>query len=205
MLNLLLASMFTLRHIYLTDSFNTLLLSTNRSRRLKFIKPLTKNLHMSLQPQWKYSFDTVDFSGLTDKIVACIASDLKLDKFLDKTDKHERRTIDAMTPQETRHLLEDFVQHHPDAERQVARLILQYLGINKSVFLPPRSSSITNDSDTYSTLIDLTQSIPLLYGEDDIMPNMSPVSWLSEDSWSSMSYEEKLGFMEHLLNGRFRR
>ena len=161
---------------------------------------------MSLRPPRKSSFKKVDFSGLTDKFIACIASDLNLDKFLHTKPTHERRAMDAMTPQETRQLLVDFVEHHPDAEGEVARLILQYLGINKSVFVLPRSSSVTDNSVSYSPpMLDLNQSIPLKHGENDIMPNMSPVSWLSEDSWSSMPYEEKLGFMQHLLNGQFRR
>ena len=71
-------------------------------------------------------------------------------------------------------------------------------------------SNTANDSmkgapSPTSPFVDLNELIPLVHKEDDIIPNLSPVSWLSSDSWSSMSYYERLGFMEHLMNGNFRR
>lgn len=171
-------------------------------------------LYMSMsssRPKRRPSVNAVDFSGLTDELTARIVNDLNLDRYISKTSTADTRSISELTPQETRHVLEDFVKHHPDAERQVARLVLQNLGINKSVFLSPQLSSITNDSITgapspTSSSVYLNEPIPLKHSEDnDIMPNLSPVSWLSEDSWSSMSYNDKLGFMEHMMNGKFRR
>lgn len=168
-------------------------------------------LHMSSSRQTcRSSIKKVDFSGLTDELITRIASDLNLDKYISKTLADKSLSLATMTSQETRQLLVDFVEHHPDAERQVACLVMQNLGIHKSVFLTPQLSSITNESiegapSLTSSSVDLKQSIPLKHSEDDIMPNLSPVSWLSEDSWSSMSYNEKLGFMEHLMNGKFRR
>jgi hypothetical protein len=166
---------------------------------------------MSMIP--KPSIKKVDFSGLTDQLTSRIANDLNLDKYLNKNSDlgDQSISIAQMTPEETRQVLADFVEHHPDAERQVARLVLQHLGINKSVFLSPQVSCITNDSagqimaSPTSSFVDLNESIPLKHSDDDIMPNLSPVSWLSEDSWSSMSYNDKLGLMEHLTNGKFRR
>lgn len=151
------------------------------------------------------SSTNVDFTGLTDDLTTDIARDLNLDKYTSKSGAFDGRSIDEMTAQEKRDVLAHFVQHHPDAERQVARLVLQYLGINKSVFIASHGSSITSDSGIESMSVDLNQTIPLKHSDDDIMPNLSPVSWLSQRSWSSMPYSDKLGFMKHLTNGRFRR
>lgn len=162
-------------------------------------------LQMYSGPKRRSSIKKVDFSGLTDELTIRIASDLDLDKFVSKSGALDKPSINELSPQETRQLLADFVDSHPDAERQVARLVLQHLGINKSVFLSPIGSSLGVNRDIYhSSSADLKQSFPLKHGED-IMPNLSPVPWLSEDSWASMSHDDKLGFMEHLTNGKFRR
>jgi predicted deacylase len=36
-----------------------------------------------------------------------------------------------------------------------------------------------------------------------ILPNFSPVAWLQQDSWASMSRHEKESFLEHITEGRF--
>mmetsp|Transcript_12883 Transcript_12883/g.20979 ORF Transcript_12883/g.20979 Transcript_12883/m.20979 type:complete len:457 (+) Transcript_12883:1-1371(+) len=110
-----------------------------------------------------------------------------------------------MTPAELRLLLTKFVEYHPEAEKQVARLILKHLGINKSTFWGSSAidiaSASSGDDDNESVL---SSPLPLQRGDDtDILPNLSPVPWLSEESWSSMSYNEKIGFMEHITNGTF--
>ena len=109
-----------------------------------------------------------------------------------------------MMTAELRLLLTRFVEHHPEAEKQVSRLILKHLGINKSSVWGPRTASdISASSDGADS--DLSSPIPLYHSDGaDIVPAMSPVPWLSEDSWRSMSSDEKIGFMEHITNGAFR-
>ncbi|KAL3798580.1 hypothetical protein HJC23_011884 [Cyclotella cryptica] len=161
-------------------------------------------LHMHSGPKRRSSIKKVDFSGLTDELTIRIARDLDLDKFVIKSGALGKSSIDKMTPQEAREVLANFVDSHPDAERQVARLVLKHLGINKSVFLSSRGSSLSIDRDAIpSSSTDLNQSFPLEHGED-IMPSLSPVPWLPDDSWASMSYDDKLGFMDHLTHGKFR-
>ena len=64
-------------------------------------------------------------------------------------------------------------------------------------------SDIAEDSESS----ELASPIPLHHTNknEDILPNLSPASWLSEDSWLSMSAGEKVGFMEHVTNGCFSR
>lgn len=182
------------------------------------------------------SSQKIDFSGLNDDLVSHLAKDLNLDRFITKpkrlSNKFDQKVVQRilvcnMSPDEVRQLLTEFVESHPEAERQVARLILKYVGINKSVFETRRASSagvatapsiidVVDDSEstlnndhsretlqTQDSSTELYSSFPLRRNED-ILPNMSPVSWLSENSWRSMSYDEKVGFMEHILNGSFR-
>lgn len=145
----------------------------------------------------------IDFSGLTDDLVHALARDLNLEKARKKLSTNgemECNPMEEMTPIEIRTLLTSFSQSHPEAEKQVARLILKHLGMNKATFFGSGrggSSGYESDSD-----VELAAPIPLEHSNDsDIVPNLSPVSWLSEESWNTMSPDEKLGFMEHVCIG----
>eukprot|EP01082_Thalassiosira_pseudonana_P003863 g3094.t1 g3094 contig12:1405201-1406784(-) len=154
---------------------------------------------------------TVDFSGLTDELITRLVNELKLDKFIKRSasdmeaqwmneETNKVLSIENMSPEDKRKVLTDFVRSHPEAEISAGRLILQYVGIDKSVFLPRRDSS----ESRFGSSPELYQKIPLQHKEEDIMPNFSPVSWLSNDSWSSMSYNDKLVFMDHATDGGFK-
>lgn len=191
--------MIALRGLQASSSFHIISRSKSVSQGFKQKIEQQTILQMSSGQRRRSSIKKVDFSGLTDEFATSLASDLNLDKFAKKSADGQPLELDKLTQQETRKLLADFVKSHPVAERQVARLVLQYLGINKSVFSSPRVSSVNSD-DT-----DLNQSIPLTHSTSDILPNLAPVSWLSEDSWASMTHDDKVGFMEHLMGGKFSR
>ncbi|KAL7544665.1 hypothetical protein ACHAWF_008034 [Thalassiosira exigua] len=109
-----------------------------------------------------------------------------------------------LTPKEERILLEKFVESHPEAEKQVAYLIMKQLGIDKSTFYGSSATSMATTSDGGDESL-LSSPFPLQRSDDtDILPKLLPVPWLSEDSWNSMSYNEKVGFMAHITNGSFR-
>eukprot|EP00569_Conticribra_weissflogii_P010847 CAMPEP_0171388614 /NCGR_PEP_ID=MMETSP0879-20121228/40598_1 /TAXON_ID=67004 /ORGANISM="Thalassiosira weissflogii, Strain CCMP1336" /LENGTH=541 /DNA_ID=CAMNT_0011900969 /DNA_START=136 /DNA_END=1761 /DNA_ORIENTATION=+ len=184
----------------------------------------------------------IDFSGLSDSLVRNLANDLDLDRFVSKTKRihseqeRQNQIIANMPADEVRIVLTEFVKSHPEAERQVARLIIKYVGISKTVFsrrvsggidaAPPvvnvvrsNSSSTASSNENDKTKVEdlgpssnevktsnkdhLYYSFPL-QRQDDIMPNLSPIPWLSESSWASMSYDEKAMIMEHILYGTFR-
>ncbi len=184
----------------------------------------------------------IDFSGLNDSIVRNLANDLELDRFISKQQcidsgqEHHNQIISNMPSDEVRIVLTEFIKSHPEAERQVAHLIIKYVGISKSVFshrafsgidaAPPvvnvvrtDSSSITSsEENAKSKVADLdlpsdeaeTSNSDLLYSSfplefrEDIMPNLSPIPWLSQSSWESISYDEKTMLMEHILHGTLR-
>lgn len=184
----------------------------------------------------------IDFSGLNDSLVRNLANDLDLDRFVSKTkcihseQERQNQIVANMPAEEVRIVLTKFVKSHPEAERQVARLIIKYIGISKTVFsrrissgindAPPvvnvvrsNSSSTASSDEIVKTKVEdldpssnegrtsnkdpLYSSFPL-QRQDDIMPNLSPIPWLSESSWASMSYDEKAMMMEHILYGTFR-
>lgn len=198
---LFLGFMLALKRFDLSNSFH--IFSTTRIRR----SPKQTFLYMSPLPKQITSRKKVDFSGLTDELTTRIANDLNLDKFANNTPSNVP-PIAKMTPKEIRELLANFVEYHHDAERQVAYLVLQHLGISKSVFLTHQKSSITYDSCVDSIThvpFNLNQTMSLEHNEDSVIPHLCPVAWLSDDSWSLLPYNDKLGIMEHLLNGKFQR
>ena len=78
----------------------------------------------------------IDFAGLNDSLVRSLANDLKLGTISTKlaTDETKHFPVDDMTPCERREMLTRFVASHPEAEKQVAKLILKRLGLKKSTF-----------------------------------------------------------------------
>lgn len=131
----------------------------------------------------------IDLSGLNDDFIRSLAKDLNLAKSAHKILGMEKKIpIEELTPVETRLIVQKFIESHPEAENEVSHLILNRLGINKF-------SKRYNSCRRYH--------IVEREGETDIniIPNLSPVSWLSEESWLSMTSAERDGFMNHIITG----
>ena len=131
----------------------------------------------------------IDLSGLNDDFIQSLARDLNLEKSAHKILGMEKKIpiIEELTPVEKRNLVQKFIERHPEAENEVSHLILNRLGINKfsKRYNSCRSYHIVEREDT----------------DIDIIPNLSPVSWLSEESWVSMTSDERAGFMNHIITG----
>ena len=139
---------------------------------------------MSTHPNHN-SCKKIDFSGLQDSLICSLAHDLNADRAGKKLamDQMEYIPMKEMSPAELWLLLTKIVECHPEAEKQVARLILKHLGINKSTFWGSSVIDIAASSGDGDNESVLSLPLPLQHSDDtDILPNLSPVPWLSEES-----------------------
>ena len=130
----------------------------------------------------------IDLSGLNDDFIQSLVGDLNLvEKSAHIILGMASIPIEELTPVEKRLLVQKFIESHPEAENEVSHLILNHLGINK-----------------FAKRYNSRQSYHIVDREDtdiNFIPNLSPVSWLSEESWLSMTSDERAGFMNHIITG----
>ena len=116
---------------------------------------------------------SIDLAGLSENLCREIVTELGLYS----RHEEEEEKIDF------RAVLTEFVTSHHEAERAVSRLILKHLGISRSVFRPPPRHD-------HEHKMMHTSTTPML-----IIPNLSPIPWLSDQSWKVMTEDEKMQLM----------
>jgi len=116
----------------------------------------------------------LDLSCLADHLLETLCEELELDK--DESS--------SISPADR---INEFTSSHPEAEKAVSLLIFKHIGLSKSLLKRgefDRDFLSENRKDELSNLI---------------VPHLSPVRWLSDESWVNMGEEEKLNFMTYIL------
>jgi hypothetical protein len=148
-----------------------------------------------------------NLKGLTDHIIRLVVDDLK------EEDAAEQRTTirtafegqeeDEEQMRSLRHALGLFVTSHPQAERCVARLVLKHVGFSPSAVRDAMYEGHMATSPLRRSASSSSNDGGLRWQDELILPALSPVSWLSDISWSKMLDYERTEFMQcACLNNR---
>lgn len=113
-------------------------------------------------------------------------------------------TSDAKNAIHCRTLLAEFASSHAQAERALSRLILKHLGISRAVLREHHSIFDTNEVDAVTNNPNLISEDGTTAGivtkpntiNEDIIPHLCPVPWLSQAAWHGISFGEKVELME---------